>query len=74
MKQTIHFLKDAFFCVGFLTVFFVTFGIAGTMDYRDAVVTEMKNNGRYWELSRERPDLSEAEMVKIYEAEKAANQ
>lgn len=72
MKQTIHFIKDALLCVGFLAVFIIVFGIAGTLDYQDAVITEMKNNGRYWQMTEDNPDLSEAELVKRYEAEKAA--
>lgn len=38
-------------------------GWAGQSDYEDAVITEMKNNGTYYELSRQRPDMSEHDMV-----------
>lgn len=40
--------------------------IAGHYDYVDAVITEMKNNGSYYELVEQYPDASESELVKIY--------
>lgn len=36
------------------------------MDYEDAVLNEMKNNGTYYAMSQEHPDWDEAEMVKEY--------
>lgn len=38
----------------------------GACDYYDAVVTEMKNNGAYWEMTDAHPDWSEAEIVAAY--------
>lgn len=41
---------------------------AGSSDYRDAVVTEMKNNGAYYSMQHEHPDWTERQMVEVYEA------
>lgn len=41
---------------------------AGSSDYRDAVVTEMKNNGTYYSMLHEHPDWTERQMVEVYEA------
>ena len=51
-------------------VFTIALGYAGNMDYEDAVICEMKNNGAYYTLSEQHPNLSESELVELYEAEK----
>lgn len=56
-------------CVG---AFFAALGYAGHMDYEDAVVCEMKNNGAYWELSEKNPQLTDGELVEIYERQRDA--
>ena len=50
--------------------FIVALGYAGNMDYEDAVICEMKNNGAYYTLSEQHPNLSESELVELYEAAK----
>lgn len=42
------------------------FGMAGQSDYEDAVITEMKNNGAYYQMEEEHPDWSESKMVEVY--------
>lgn len=44
--------------------------IAGHYDYVDEVITEMKNNGAYYELVQQHPDASEEDLVKIYYGKK----
>ena len=44
------------------------FYYAGRMDYEDAVLTEMKNNGAYYTMSQEHPDWDESHMVEVYDA------
>lgn len=61
-KKTITAIK---IIAGFV-FFIVAFGWAGSSDYEDAVVTEMKNNGTYWKLSEQYPTMSDADLVKIY--------
>lgn len=52
-------------------VFFIlALGWAGSSDYEDAVVTEMKDNGTYWKLSEKYPAKSDAELVKLYTGKK----
>lgn len=41
---------------------------AGKMDYEDAVIQEMKNNGTYYTMSEEHPDWDESHMVEVYDA------
>lgn len=43
---------------------------AGSSDYTDHVVTEMKNNGTYYHMEQEHPEWTEAQMVKAYEQHK----
>lgn len=43
---------------------------AGSSDYNDMVITQMKNNGEYVRLSRMYPQASDAELVSIYEERK----
>lgn len=56
-----------------LIAFFALLGLAGRSDYEDAVITEMKNNGAYYELSTQHPDASDSELVNIYENLKNEN-
>lgn len=44
------------------------FCYAGTSDYNDAIITEMKNNGTYWQMTEEHPDWEESQMIDYYEA------
>lgn len=56
-----------------LIAFFALLGWAGRSDYEDAVITEMKNNGAYYELSTQHPEASDSELVNIYEQLKNEN-
>jgi hypothetical protein len=56
-----------------LIAFFALLGWAGRSDYEDAVITEMKNNGSYNELSTQHPEASDSELVNIYEKLKNEN-
>lgn len=49
--------------------FILMLGWAGTSDYKDAMVVEMKNNGAYWELSEQHPNASDSELIAIYKGE-----
>lgn len=51
-------------------LFLLALGWAGSSDYEDAVVTEMKDNGTYWKLSERYPAKSDAELVKMYTSKK----
>lgn len=44
------------------------FYYASRMDYEDAVLNEMKNNGTYYTMSQEHPDWDESHMVEVYDA------
>lgn len=44
------------------------FYYASRMDYEDAVLNEMKNNGTYYTMSQEHPDWDENHMVEVYDA------
>lgn len=44
------------------------FYYASRMDYEDAVLNEMKNNGTYYTMSQEYPDWDESHMVEVYDA------
>lgn len=56
-----------------LIAFFALLGWVGRSDYEDAVITEMKNNGAYYELSTQHPEASDSELVNIYEQLKNEN-
>lgn len=43
---------------------------AGTQDYRDAVISEMKNNGAYYKLSEQHPHATDLELIKLYEEQR----
>lgn len=49
-----------------LIVLALALGYAGKSDYKDSVVTEMKNNGAYYELVRQYPSASEDSLITIY--------
>lgn len=49
-----------------LIVLALALGYAGKSDYKDSVVTEMKNNGAYYELGRQHPLASEDSLITIY--------
>ena len=53
-------------CAACAAVVLTGFYYASRMDYEDAVLNEMKNNGTYYAMSQEHPDWDEAEMVKEY--------
>lgn len=63
MKDTI---KDVIKALVFGSVIIAGLVYAGRSDYRDAVVTEMKNNGTYYSMQHEHPDWTEGQMVKAY--------
>lgn len=46
------------------------FSYAAKSDHDDAIISEMKNNGSYYELSEQHPEASDAELIKIYNARK----
>lgn len=56
-----------------LIAFFALLGWVGRSDYEDAVITEMKNNGAYYELSTQHPEANDSELVNIYEQLKNEN-
>ena len=43
------------------------FSYAAKSDREDAILTEMKNNGSYYELSEQHPGASDAELIQIYQ-------
>lgn len=49
-----------------IIVIILALGYAGKSDHKDAVISEMKNNGSYYELSSEHPEASEDSLVKMY--------
>lgn len=53
-------------CAACAAVVLTGFYYASRMDYEDAVLNEMKNNGTYYAMSQEPPDWDEAEMVEVY--------
>lgn len=53
-----------------LIVLAVALGYAGKSDYRDNVLTEMKNNGAYYELGCQYPSASEDSLISIYLTDK----
>ena len=57
----------SFFAITFIGIALL---IAGHCDYVDDVITEMKNNGSYYELVEQYPNASESELVKIYNSKK----
>lgn len=63
MKDTI---KDVIKALVFGAVIIAGLVYAGRSDYRDAVVTEMKNNGTYYSMQHEHPDWTEGQMVEAY--------
>lgn len=63
MKDTI---KDVIKALVFGAVIIAGLVYAGRSDYRDAVVTEMKNNGTYYSMLHEHPDWTEGQMVEAY--------
>lgn len=66
MKKILTTLKY----VAITAVFAVALGYAGQSDYEDAVVTEMKNNGAYARMSDQHPNMSDADLIKLYVAER----
>lgn len=52
-----------------LACFALLFGLAGREDYRDALLTEMHNNGSYTRLSDAHPELTDAQLADLYESE-----
>jgi hypothetical protein len=63
MKDTI---KDVIKALVLGAVIIAGLVYAGRSDYRDAVVTEMKNNGTYYSMLHEHPDWTEGQMVEAY--------
>lgn len=61
-------------CAACAAVVLTGFYYASRMDYEDAVLNEMKNNGTYYAMSQEHPDWNEAEMVKEYTERKEKNE
>nr|DAW38891.1 MAG TPA: hypothetical protein [Caudoviricetes sp.] len=61
-------------CAACAAVVLTGFYYASRMDYEDAVLNEMKNNGTYYAMSQEHPDWDEAEMVKEYTEWKEKNE
>ena len=49
-------------CAACAAVVLTGFYYASRMDYEDAVLNEMKNNGTYYAMSQEHPDWDEAEI------------
>lgn len=70
MKRTII---KSIYGIAVALVMFCSLGWAGQSDYEDAVITEMKNNGMYYELSAQHPQASDSELVNIYERIKNEN-
>lgn len=69
-NKTIESLREGFIAFGVALLVAVALGIAGRMDYQDAVLAEMKTNGRYYELEREHPKATDLELVRMYELER----
>jgi hypothetical protein len=70
MKRTI---VNYIYGIAVALVMFCALGWAGQSDYEDAVISEMKNNGAYYELSAQHPEASDSELVNIYERLKNEN-
>lgn len=51
------------------TLFALLLGWAGRDDYRDALLTEMHDNGAYTRLSDAHPEMTDAELIELYIAE-----
>lgn len=49
-----------------IIVIILALGYAGKSDHKDAVITEMKNNGSYYELLSEHPEASEDSLIEMY--------
>jgi hypothetical protein len=64
MKRTI---VNYIYGIAVALVIFCALGWAGQSDYEDAVISEMKNNGAYFDLSAQHPDATDSELVNIYE-------
>lgn len=65
-KKTIEIIKWAVIGIALIAAF----SYAAKSDHDDAIITEMKNNGSYYELSEQHPDASDAELIKMYNATK----
>lgn len=65
-KKFISFAKGIFAGIVICTAL----AFAGTQDYRDAVISEMKNNGAYYELSEQHPHATDLELIKLYEEQR----
>lgn len=57
-------------CAACAAVVLTGFYYASRMDYEDAVLNEMKNNGTYYAMSQEHPDWDEHHMVEVYDQRK----
>lgn len=70
MKKFFEKNREAFYT--FFAIIFVGIAllIAGHYDYVDEVITEMKNNGSYYELVEQYPNASEEDLVKLYYGKK----
>lgn len=66
MKKILNFMKYA----AIVAAFAAAMGYAGQSDYEDAIVAEMKNNGAYYRLSDEHPNMTDAQLIEVYKAEK----
>ena len=58
--------KETFYTSFAILLVGVALLVAGHYDYVDEVITEMKNNGAYYELIEKHPNASEEELVKMY--------
>ncbi len=65
-KKFFSFAKGVFAGI----VICVALAFAGTQDYRDEVISEMKNNGAYYELSEQHPHATDLELIRLYETQK----
>lgn len=70
MKKFFETNIEAFYSFFAITFVGIALLIAGHCDYVDDVITEMKNNGSYYELVEQYPNASESELVKIYNSKK----
>lgn len=62
-KKTIEIIK--WIVIGIAMI--AAFSYAAKSDHDDAIISEMKNNGSYYELSEQHPDASDAELIQIYQ-------
>lgn len=66
-KKTIEIIKWVVIGIAMIAAF----SYAAKSDHDDAIISEMKNNGSYYELSEQHPDASDAELIQIYKKSNA---